>query len=78
MDDVDSFIQSSSSLLDSGEWLCCLCQKVVRNKGNLVQHMEVNHVAKVARYPCPLCGEKFVTRRKLARHKKDECRATIL
>lgn len=78
VDDVDTFIQSSSSLLNSGEWLCCLCQKVVRNKGNLVQHMEVNHLAKVARYPCPLCGDKFVTRRKLARHKKNECQATTL
>jgi len=77
VDDVDSFIQSSSSLLESGEWLCCLCQKVVRNKGNLVQHIEVNHLARVARYPCTLCGDKFVTRRKLARHRKNECREAL-
>ena len=58
--------------------LCCLCQKMVRNKGNLVQHMEVNHIiAKVARYPCPLCDEKFVTRRKLTRHKNKECAGSL-
>ena len=69
---------SCFSLQQSLMCLCCLCQKMVRNKGNLVQHMEVNHIiAKVARYPCPLCDEKFVTRRKLTRHKNKECAGSL-
>ena len=36
--------------------------------------MEVQHLPKEPRYPCQACGLKFVTRRRLARHRSKECR----
>jgi len=74
---VDAFIMAQSSLLATGEYLCLICNKLVRNKGNLIQHMEVQHLPKEPRYPCDQCGQKFVTRRRLAKHKGRECTVNI-
>jgi predicted RNA-binding Zn-ribbon protein involved in translation (DUF1610 family) len=71
--EADLFIRRNSSQLTGGGYQCNLCYKTVRNKGNLIQHMEVNHLPREPRYPCPLCGSLFATRRKLASHKSKEC-----
>ena len=72
--EADIFIQVNSYQLPAGAgYQCQLCFKTVRNKGNLIQHMEVNHLPREPRYPCPLCGTMFSTRRKLASHKSKQC-----
>ncbi len=72
--EADEFIRAHSTQLGGGAgYQCSLCTKTVRSKGNLIQHMEVNHLPREPRYPCPLCGRLFATRRKLASHKFKEC-----
>ena len=44
--EADAFIALQSNLIPSGEYVCLICQKTVRNKGNLIQHMEVQHLPK--------------------------------
>jgi hypothetical protein len=71
--EADSFILANSLQLTGGGYQCKLCLKAVRNKGNLVQHMEVNHLPREPRYPCPTCASLFSTRRQLAAHKSKQC-----
>ena len=48
-------------------WICTMCGKNTRDKTNLSQHIEANHIDGVS-HPCNACGKVSRSRHALAKH----------
>ena len=48
-------------------WICTMCGKTARDKTNLSQHIEGNHIDGVS-HPCNVCGKVSRSRHGLAKH----------
>ena len=58
VDNTDDLEQKISSMLTkvNGQWTCTLCQKAVRDKTNMTQHIEAKHIEGVS-HSCNMCGK---------------------
>ena len=53
-DDVDYQVTSMMTRNNDSKWSCTVCGKIVRDKTNLYQHIEANHIEGVS-HPCNHC-----------------------
>ena len=65
-DELDGQIASMTTKTD-GKWSCKVCGKVARDKTNISQHIEANHIEGVS-HPCDQCGKVSRSRHALAYH----------
>ena len=66
--DLDETINSMmESLGEPGKYLCKVCGKNINHKGNMINHIEGNHIEGVS-HPCSICGKNFRSRECLRVH----------
>ena len=66
-DELDRQISSMMQKLDGKHWSCTVCGKNARDKTNMVQHIEANHIEGVS-HPCDQCEKVSRSRHALAKH----------
>jgi len=50
------------------KWQCCLCGKISKLKGDILDHVECNHMNTAFLYNCRYCSMVVSTNRKLRLH----------
>ena len=66
-EDVDSRINSMMKKNRELKWTCTVCGKIVRDKTNLYQHIEANHMEGVSHH-CNHCGKISRSKDSLRHH----------
>ena len=65
---LDETINSMmESLGEPGKYSCKVCGKNINHKGNMINHIEGNHIQGVS-HPCSFCGKWFRSRESLRVH----------
>ena len=67
-DKLDEQINSMMQRIEGSKtWSCTVCGKTTRDKTNVRQHIEANHI-EGATHPCKLCGKISRSRNGLTNH----------
>ena len=70
--ELDEKIDSMMTLGEGNQLVCTLCGMITREKSNMVNHMEGQHIDGIS-HPCNLCLRQFKCRAALRIHNQKDC-----
>jgi len=64
------FLMHMATVMDGAvkKWQCCLCGKMAKLKGDILDHVECKHMSTAFMYNCKYCPMEVNTNRKLRLH----------
>ena len=74
------FLVHMATVMDGAakKWQCCLCGKVSKLKGDILDHVECKHMNTAFLYSCRYCTMVVGTNRKLRLHEVESCTSLLL
>ena len=74
------FLVHIATVMDGAakKWQCCLCGKVSKLKGDILDHVECKHMNTAFLYSCRYCTMVVGTNRKLRLHEVESCTSLLL
>ena len=69
------FLMHMATIMDGAvkKWQCCLCGKMAKLKGDILDHVECKHMSTAFMYNCKYCPMEVNTNRKLRLHEVCNC-----